>query len=58
VATDAVLAGPARKKAKAFFRSTAPASAPFLDDAPKAAQRLPLLRDKKRARGESTVTAY
>jgi len=34
---------PARKKAKAFFRLTAPASAPFLDDAPKAAQRRPPL---------------
>ncbi len=34
---------PARKKAKAFFRLRAPASAPFLDDAPKAAQRRPPL---------------
>jgi len=34
---------PARKKAKAFFRLKAPASAPLLDDAPKAAQRRPPL---------------
>ena len=40
---SAVLARPARKKAKAFFRLKAPASAPFLDDAPKAAQRRPPL---------------
>ena len=57
---------PARKKAKAFFRLKPPASAPFLDDAPKAAQRRPPLAlgtvsldcgERKTSRARQCLTA-